>query len=185
MLIQILDYTIFYAILIELIIYIMKFWNFDIFSKNNTYAKIIYDSGIKINSSIMLINKSEAEIISFVRTNIKPFKIINSKIYLRRKYLKWIQWATPVPIQGTIWLNQSGGKSVLNLVIRTIYTPWLILAYYGLIRRIILSEPIDSILIVALFSFLIFIGLAQLEKFALISKIKKISELDDSYNYFA
>lgn len=186
MLLIVLDNVIIYLILFELILYTIKYWKFNrCFFKNRRINEFIFGYGITICFSEIQTNKTETEIVSFIKDNIKPYKIVNKTVYLRRRYLKWIQWSTPVPVQGILKFKQTNGTLVINCIIKSIYTPWLILVYFGIIRRAILNEPIFSIVNVALFSLLIFIGLALIEKNALYTKIKNIAELNIKYNYFA
>lgn len=173
-------YIILALVLFEIIFYFAKYWKFVSIKKN-----IFYNYGIHLFKEIIKSEYKKEQLVGFVRDNIKPKKIFNDQIYLRRKYLKWVQWATPIPIQITITIKEFDKFCELQVIIKSLYFPWL--AAISPIFISIFSDQLEfvySIFSTVLFIILIYI-LALLEKKAIITKIRKIAKLDRSYSIFA
>ena len=185
---QYISLILFILILAELIIYIVKYCSWVPFEKNKKLADSLLFLGIKLFSFEIKSKASENEIIDYVRENIRPYKIVNSTIYLRRRYLKWIQWATPAPIQARIKLiSRSSDFTLWNVEIKSLFSPWALLIF-SLLSKVFEDmsklSVINIILVGVLGAIFLFI-FALLEKKAIEQKIIKIMSRDNKYNYFA
>ena len=182
---EFLRYLIFSLMLFEILLYFLKYWNIIPFEKSKVLSKLLYNYGVPLFRNVLSSSHTSEQILEFIKYNIKPKKIVGNTIYLRRKYLKWIQWATPIPLQAIIKLKKNSNTCDLEVKFTSIFTPWI-----GAIIPILISIYSQELsLLIAVLAFIFFIPLiyliALVEKAALMSKIKKITNLDESYTLFA
>ena len=166
---------------LEIVFYFVKYWAF-IPSEKLKFG-LFY--GLPLFKLKLLSKHSKGEIINFIKGSIKPKKIISEEIFLRRKYLKCVMWATPVPLETKIIFNENNEGCLLDIKIKTIFiTP------IGAISPVCISLFSESIgfgqsilyLFFILFALYLF---ALLEKAAIVKKLNKIVKLDSSYTLFS
>jgi len=151
----------------------------------HSYLFLLKDYGVPLFSIEIKSKHSKKNILTFINENIKPIKSVGNFIFIRRKYLKWIQWATPVPLQATVEVIENERDCVLLIHMKTLYFPWFAVLSPVLISLFENSMTIiESIFATGILAILIYL-LALLEKAAILNKIRKISNLDTSYSIFA
>jgi hypothetical protein len=145
----------------------------------------IFFYGVKLYSNEISTTKTKEEILSFISENITSYKIIRGNIFLRRRYLKWIQWATPIPLEVRIKIKELDNSIKLHVEMRTLLFPWMLLGYSILLRYVYSTIPIMNLILILVFAIIFIYMFGLLEKIALLKKIKKFSNLDKSYSMFA
>lgn len=169
----------------EIVLYFIGYWKFIPAKKNSYLMNKLYDYGISLFKETVRCNHSQDEVISFVQGNITPYKIIDDRLFMRRKYLKWIMWATPVPLKSVIVFREQDKNCLLEVRLKTLIFPCL--AVLSPIIIAVVSDEIDMVtaILSSVLGTLLMYLMALVEKAALMTKIYKISNIDSSYTMFA
>jgi len=179
-------YIVLAFVISELLLYFIKYSKLIKWS-NNHIVKSIFNLGIPLYRDKLISENNKDKIYRFLNDNINAYKIIDNVIYIRRKYLKWIPWLTPVLLFAKIELRETDlNKLTFSIRYSSIVSPILAnliyLIYFLLVRPTEESNiAVMSIILILIIYYLI--GL--IERLALKRKIQKIIMLDNSYNYFA
>ncbi len=184
--IDILLYIILALFVLEFLLYFMKNWKIIKWPDNN-FVKSIFNFGIPLYQDKLVTNNNKDQIHQFLFNNINTHKIIDNDVFIRRKYLKWIMWSTPVFLYAKVEIRETDlNKSIIYIRYSSIVFPILINFIY-MMYYLIFNPSVDSnIVAMSIFLVLIFYYLTGLiERAALKRKIEKIIRLDDSYCYFA
>ncbi len=179
-------WIIFIIVFGELALYFIKFFPFIHWNKNK-HLKFLYFYGIPLKRHLFNSKYQKDEIIQYINNYIKPLKKLDESVFVtRRKYLKILQWYTPVFIEARLTISQDIELgTVIDTEFKMIYFPWIAILASILMSFGLPAIEIASNIFASLFTILFFYLFALLERYVLIKKLEKIKNMDTTYYLFA
>ena len=172
-----------FLILGEFVLYFIKYWK--IFPTFRIFEKYLYQSGVPISRGKIVSKFDKDKILELLKEKWKTKKIIENRIYLRRNYFKIFPWITPVPLQTIIYIKDGDNGCILEIYFKTLYFPWI-----GSLLPIIFcifdntlncTQIIIQSMLLLFFTYVI----GYVEKCAIYYKLRRFSELNPKYYFFA